>query len=298
MRHIIAITPRRIQMAMNTLATQPKSTVSASGGFELFRVEPEEKGKYPLPIGKVGCLNNLSFSIAGVPRSLYTEQVEELIKKYGGSVTGAVSSKTSYLVLGKEAGKMKVAAAAKHGTKIIDEKALFNMISDSKVSMDDDLAAALNQVLPTEGKSWKKMTKHVFKTICREKSSKQYKDAETYKPTNLEAIELLDFALKNIRDIWCERGKEVVRNSDWFEFSDADPEEESDDTSFVFSDEKQIKEWVNENVEMNEIYSDSQIVQEYRKIEDRRKEEQLRIEMEIQTKEEELAALRTKRSQL
>jgi hypothetical protein len=391
-------------MAINTLVTQPKSAVSASGGFELFRVEPEEKGKYPLPIGKVGCLNNLSFAIAGVPRSLYTEQVEDLIRKYGGSVTGAVSPKTSYLVLGKEAGKLKVAAAAKNGTKIIDEKELFDIISNSiKVSMkvyvvglkqaidyngktgvitainnetgkvrvkidntkleidvkpenisnqhdgdqtvseihtqarggggdgnnvlkrivrdttsdsdddclplcatysyfkrkgDDALAAALNQVLPTEGNSWKKMTNHVFKTICKEKYSKQYKDAETYKPTNLEAIELLDFALKNIRDMWCERGKEVLRNCGHFEFSDADPEEESDDTSFVFSDEKKIKEWVNEHVEMNEIYSDTQIAQEYRKIEDRKKEEQLRIDIEIQTKEEELAALRTIRSQL
>ena len=55
---------------------------------------------------------------------------------------------------------------------------------------------------------------------------------------------------------------------------------------------------MNEHVEMNEIYSDTQIVQEYRKIEDRKKEEQLRIDMEIQTKEEELAALRTIRSQL
>ena len=330
MRHIIAITPRRIQMAMNTLVTQPKSTVSASGGFQPFRVEPEEKGKYPLPIGKVGCLNNLSFAIAGVPRSLYTEQVEDLIKKYGGSVTGAVSPKTCYLVLGKYPDKRMSSAAAKHGTKIIDEKGLFDIISNSiKVSMkvcvvglkhridyngktgvitainnetgkvhvkidntnrkikvkpenisnqhdgdqtvseihtqargggvdgnnvfkrivrdttsdsDDALAAALNQVLPTEGNSWKKMTNHVFKTICKEKSSKQYKDAETYKPTNLEAIELLDFALKNIRDMWCGRGEEVLRNCGHFEFSDADPEEESDDTSFVFSDEKQIKE--------------------------------------------------------
>jgi hypothetical protein len=39
----------------------------------------------------------------------------------GGRVTTAVSSKTSYLVKGSEAGKSKSDMANKHGTKVIDE---------------------------------------------------------------------------------------------------------------------------------------------------------------------------------
>jgi hypothetical protein len=286
-------------MANNTLVTQSKSPVLASGGFVLFRVEPEEKGNHPLPIGMPDCLRNLEFCVSGVQRSLYDEEVIDLIRKYGGRVTSAVSSKTSYLVLGKDPGKLKSEAAVKHGTKIIDEKGLFDLISDSCKKRDDALLAmALNQELPTEGNSWKKMTSHVLKTLCKDKSSRQYKDAETYKPKNLEAIELLDFALKHIRDIWCERGKQVLINCGHFTFTDDEQEEESGNTNLVFSDETELKEWVIKNHEMTDIFSEAQIIQEYKKIKDRKKEEQIRIDMEIQTKEEELAALKTKRSQI
>ena len=37
------------------------------------------------------------------------EQASDLIKKYGGRVTTSVSKKTSYLVVGEEAGESKLA---------------------------------------------------------------------------------------------------------------------------------------------------------------------------------------------
>jgi len=37
------------------------------------------------------------------------EQASDLIKKYGGRVTTSVSKKTSYLVIGEEAGESKLA---------------------------------------------------------------------------------------------------------------------------------------------------------------------------------------------
>jgi replication factor C subunit 1 len=86
---------------------------------------------HPLPVGKHGCLNDLTFVISGVLRSLEVEEATDLIKRYGGRLTSAVSSKTSYLVLGKDPGKLKSEAAAKHSTKIIDEKQLFDMITAS-----------------------------------------------------------------------------------------------------------------------------------------------------------------------
>lgn len=86
---------------------------------------------HPLPVGKHGCLNDLTFVTSGVLRSLEADEVTDLIKRYGGRVTSAVSSKTSYLVLGKDPGKLKSEAAAKHSTKIIDEKQLFDMIAAS-----------------------------------------------------------------------------------------------------------------------------------------------------------------------
>jgi replication factor C subunit 1 len=97
----------------------------------LSREPPAEKGMHPLPTGKDGCLNDLTFVTSGVLRSLESEEAVDLIKRYGGRVTSAVSSKTSYLLLGKDGGKVKSEAAAKHGTKIIDEQQLFAMISAS-----------------------------------------------------------------------------------------------------------------------------------------------------------------------
>jgi hypothetical protein len=382
-------------MDIKSFFTQDKGALSVSGGGEIYEIEPTEKGMHPLPIGKPGCLNDLNFVITGVQRSLKTDEVEKLIKQYG-----AVSNKTSYLLLGKDGGKLKIKSAAKYGTKIIDEKGLFDMISTSialservrvvglvqasnhndktgiitainqdtgsirvkldhcdieidvkpcntnpcgsnqRVSenqtqaprgaidgnnvhkrvvrdiisdSDDDmplsrtchfkrkraaaLATALNDYLPTEGNSWKRMTTHVLKTICKQKQSSQHSNAsDTYKPNEQEAIELLDFALKHISDISCERVDEVLRNCGHFEILD-DDQDDVDDT-IVFSDETELKEWVVANCKITEIYSDAQIVQECGKIKDRKKEEQLRIDMEIQTKEEELAALKTKRSQL
>lgn len=100
-------------------------------GSMLSREPPAEKGLHPLPEGKHGCLNDKTFVTSGVHRSLESEEIIDLIKRYGGRVTGSVSSKTSYLLLGKDGGKLKSEAAAKHGTKIIDEKTLFEMIASS-----------------------------------------------------------------------------------------------------------------------------------------------------------------------
>lgn len=47
--------------------------------------------------------------VTGVLDSLERETAAELIKSYGGKVTGNVSSKTSYLVVGEEAGASKLA---------------------------------------------------------------------------------------------------------------------------------------------------------------------------------------------
>lgn len=47
--------------------------------------------------------------ITGVLDSLEREDAADIVKKYGGKVTGNVSGKTSYLVVGEEAGESKLA---------------------------------------------------------------------------------------------------------------------------------------------------------------------------------------------
>ena len=49
------------------------------------------------------------FVVTGVLESLEREEASEIIKNYGGRVTGSVSGKTSHLVAGEEAGESKLA---------------------------------------------------------------------------------------------------------------------------------------------------------------------------------------------
>mmetsp|Transcript_13404 Transcript_13404/g.22279 ORF Transcript_13404/g.22279 Transcript_13404/m.22279 type:complete len:967 (+) Transcript_13404:62-2962(+) len=95
---------------------------------------PPNKGSKRVPVGKPDCLAKKTFVVTGTQDSLEREEVEQLIKKYGGKVTTSVSGKTSFLLLGLdpstgapfEGSKTKKARELK--TPIIDEDDLLDMI--------------------------------------------------------------------------------------------------------------------------------------------------------------------------
>ncbi len=68
-----------------------------------------------LPSGAPNCLEGLTFVITGVLDSLEREDAADIIKKYGGKVTGSLSGKTSYMVVGEEAGESKLAKVWNRG---------------------------------------------------------------------------------------------------------------------------------------------------------------------------------------
>ncbi len=72
-------------------------------------------------------LAGLTFVITGTLPTMSREQATEFIQAHGGKVTGAVSSKTDYLVAGEKAGS-KLDKAQKLGVKIIDEAQLRKMV--------------------------------------------------------------------------------------------------------------------------------------------------------------------------
>ena len=97
---------------------------------------PPNKGQKALPVGKPNCLTHkdgkgntqpLIFVITGVLDSLEREECEALVKKYGGKVTGSISGKTNYLILGTDESGMPMqggkATKAKSmpNCKIVDE---------------------------------------------------------------------------------------------------------------------------------------------------------------------------------
>lgn len=65
--------------------------------------------------GAENCLEGLTFVITGVLESIERDEAKSLIERYGGKVTGNVSKKTNYLVMGRDSGQSKsdkVGAAA------------------------------------------------------------------------------------------------------------------------------------------------------------------------------------------
>lgn len=92
------------------------------------REGPRAVGQVEIPEGGENCLEGLTFVVTGVLEGLERDDAKHLIEKYGGKVTGSVSKKTSYLVMGREAGASKEEKARKLGTKIISEDELYDLI--------------------------------------------------------------------------------------------------------------------------------------------------------------------------
>ncbi|KAM0440715.1 hypothetical protein ACHAPT_000016 [Fusarium lateritium] len=89
---------------------------------------PPTQGSVDLPDGEDECLSGLSFVFTGVLRTIGRDEGQALVKRYGGKVTGQPSSKTSFVVLGDDAGPSKLAKIQSHGIKTIDENGLFDLI--------------------------------------------------------------------------------------------------------------------------------------------------------------------------
>jgi DNA ligase (NAD+) len=77
---------------------------------------------------KTGALNGLTFVLTGTLPTLKREEAKERIEAAGGKVAGSVSSKTSYLIAGEEAGS-KLDKARELGIPVLDEAGLFNILS-------------------------------------------------------------------------------------------------------------------------------------------------------------------------
>jgi replication factor C subunit 1 len=104
-------------------------------------VVPAGAGTKVIPEGAENCLAGLAFVFTGVLDTLGREEGQNLVKRYGGKVTTGPSSKTSYVVLGNEAGPKKLETIAKLKLKTINEDGLFELIKRLPANGGDSLAA-------------------------------------------------------------------------------------------------------------------------------------------------------------
>lgn len=102
---------------------------------------PPAAGSVEKPTGAENCLAGLTFVFTGLLGTLGREEGQELVKQYGGKVTGAPSKKTSYVVLGSDAGPKKLETIKQYGLKTIDENGLFELIRRLPANGGDSKAA-------------------------------------------------------------------------------------------------------------------------------------------------------------
>lgn len=73
------------------------------------------------------CFEGLTFVVTGTLPTMGRKEVSDLIEKNGGKVSGSVSKKTSYVVVGEDAGS-KYDKAKELGISILSESDLLNML--------------------------------------------------------------------------------------------------------------------------------------------------------------------------
>ncbi|KAF9893731.1 hypothetical protein FE257_009901 [Aspergillus nanangensis] len=138
---------KEIQDIFDSIPTiQPPSPPKGEPGkFNYFAQAQRSKspvgGGVELPTGAENCLAGLTFVFTGVLDTLGREEGSSLVKQYGGKVTGAPSSKTSYVVLGSDAGPKKLQTIKNNNLKTINEEGLFELIRRLPANGGDGKAA-------------------------------------------------------------------------------------------------------------------------------------------------------------
>ncbi|KAA1072447.1 hypothetical protein PGT21_034457 [Puccinia graminis f. sp. tritici] len=128
--------------ASKKLKTDPEASSSSAPAKPKWfpgkeRAGPSAPGSKPIPEGAENCLAGLTFVFTGELESLSREDAQTLAKRYGGRVTTSPSSKTSFVVLGSDAGPKKLEMIKKHKIKTITEDEFLNLIG-SKPSGEVD----------------------------------------------------------------------------------------------------------------------------------------------------------------
>ncbi len=103
---------------------------------------PASSGPVDIPEGSENCLAGLTFVFTGILNTLGREKGQELVKRYGGKITGAPSKKTSFVVIGSDAGPKKLETIKMYNLRTVDEQGLFELIRKLPANGGDGKAAA------------------------------------------------------------------------------------------------------------------------------------------------------------
>ncbi|CCH41183.1 Replication factor C subunit 1 [Wickerhamomyces ciferrii] len=120
-------------LAKITDADLPEDIPTGEGfNYHAFKARqndlPVQTGAFEIPEGAPNCLTGLTIVFTGVLPNIPRDDAEGIAKKYGAKVTKSISSKTTVVVLGEEAGPSKVRKIKQLKIKAITEEGFIQLI--------------------------------------------------------------------------------------------------------------------------------------------------------------------------
>ncbi|CAG8611776.1 9572_t:CDS:10, partial [Paraglomus occultum] len=121
----------------HTAADQEKSSGTKKTGVHHYfqylqkKTGPVAPGSKSIPVGAENCLAGLTFVFTGELESLSREEAQDLAKRYGAKVTISPSSRTSYVVVGADAGPKKLEKIEQLKIKTLTEDEFLEFIRTS-----------------------------------------------------------------------------------------------------------------------------------------------------------------------
>ncbi|KAL1939716.1 hypothetical protein VTO73DRAFT_9749 [Trametes versicolor] len=172
---------------------------------------PSNPGSKEIPVPKdPNCLAGLSFVFTGELSSLAREEAVELAKRYGGRVVGQPSSKTSYVVLGSDAGPSKLKAIEKNKLQTLDEDGFLNLIATRVVdesALDDKARKKIEKEKEAIRDSAKEMER-------REKQTAKTTAGTGAKPAASNQLWTQRYAPQTLKEICGNKGQ-VEKLQEW-----------------------------------------------------------------------------------
>lgn len=166
---------------------------------------PEPTGAIELPEAAPNCLGGLTIVFTGVLPNLDREAAEQAAKRYGGRVTKSISGKTSLVVIGDEAGPLKVKKIKQLGIKAINEGGFIELLSKmpadgggsasaqaAKFQREEEQRAIEEAAREEEERERKREEARIRKEKARQEEEEKLrrqeeKDAKAKKPGNVKA---------------------------------------------------------------------------------------------------------------
>ena len=149
------VPPSEVQKILDSVPTvrpptpPPKEADGKKFNYRDFKAKqstraapPSSAGTKDIPTGADNCLAGLTFVFTGELDTLSREDGQQLVKRYGGKCTTAPSKKTSFVVLGRDAGPKKLETIRQNNIKTIDEDGLYQLIRALPANGGDSKAAA------------------------------------------------------------------------------------------------------------------------------------------------------------